>query len=618
MTTADPAVRALAAELTRLRRQLRHLSQPQLAHSSIEDGALNEYDASGQLVQTIGRQYDGTHGAVTVAGPTPPTPAGVTAEEVLGGVRVKWDGSWVQTEADAASGRPTVAPQDFRRAEIEVSTSPAFDDALAGTPSGAISSARGGEWIHVDTAGTALYARLRARTTAGKVGQPSAVAGPVTARPVESPDIAVNAITADHLAALIVLASTIVAGDPAGEHTQLDASGLAAYADDPVDGIPNEIARFGGYTSGRDPATGEITWSINEQGFAGLAGLAVADPDPSFGGLSLDDRDWSRPWGVVGYGVVPAINDWAPSTSTEIGILEIAFTLKAGRAYRLHTNGIQLSATAGDVGFIGFRQTQDGSTPSVSSPLFLQHMFAPLRADWAGMREINFFTQGSSTPGNDLPVRILMTYGAFNGSTVRFSRFTQTQLWVEDIGPRPENIGVLSTGGGSETASVTTKTTTWAASWSRSWKENLTTVSHENELYQGYSQGYDSHGIQKSACGFPDMTSELSGASIGKVELYLYAEHWWYKAGGTARIGWHGSLNLPASHPGHNNVFDIKFARNEGKWLDITSWAKTHGIQSGALRGIALGYHTTSAEYYGRVSGHLDSTKPLMRVTYTK
>jgi len=182
----------IAAAIVELRRQAG--ARGGLAHSSLEDGSINEYDR-GQLTSTIGRQFDGTHGVVVVSGPIPPTPTMPTAYGVIGGVAVDWDGLWELAAADAGFGdfveRPTVAPGDFSRVEAQICTDPAFPVGAA-IQYRSIESPRGGGVIFPLPVGPNVYARLVARTLPGKTSLPSVVAGPISALQVTADDLDVD------------------------------------------------------------------------------------------------------------------------------------------------------------------------------------------------------------------------------------------------------------------------------------------------------------------------------------------------------------------------------------------------------------------------------------------
>lgn len=186
----DAAMRALVARLARLERQVATLGRsPQLGHSSIENRAVNVYDGSGQLQAVVGRQFDGSSGTVVVAGPAPPVPSAPTVETVTSGIRVTWDGGFVQAEADRVAGRPTVATLDWARCEIQVSESSAFPDGVTTKGGRYLGSAAGGNLFVPWAAGTPLYVRARSWSYAGKFSDWSPVTGPVAAGKVGLGDV---------------------------------------------------------------------------------------------------------------------------------------------------------------------------------------------------------------------------------------------------------------------------------------------------------------------------------------------------------------------------------------------------------------------------------------------
>lgn len=139
----DPQIRRLASQLVGMDDRLRALeTTPQLTHSSIDDFGLPVYDADGNLVSRVGKQADGTWGAPPLAGPTPPTPAGISAVGGPGSVTVSWTG-----EYDRA-----VAPLDFDTLEVLI------DGVLAG----AIPNRDGGTvTISADQGSRYISARIR-------------------------------------------------------------------------------------------------------------------------------------------------------------------------------------------------------------------------------------------------------------------------------------------------------------------------------------------------------------------------------------------------------------------------------------------------------------------------
>ena len=169
MTTGatDPRVRRLAQEISGIKQRLNALSlTPQLASSSIEDGAVEAYDRDGQLTMVVGKQHDGTHAPNVVTGPTPDAPAGLTVAGGQMSVTATWDGSWT------GGG---VAPMDLARIEVHVTAAavvlpdPGFDSA---TRVGTIETAAGASLTFAAAQGEA-WVWLVARTLPGKASEPS-------------------------------------------------------------------------------------------------------------------------------------------------------------------------------------------------------------------------------------------------------------------------------------------------------------------------------------------------------------------------------------------------------------------------------------------------------------
>lgn len=99
----------LARRIIRLEREVRHMRMPQLAYSSIEDGAL-AVNINGEESMSIGRQYDGSVVAAPLVGPTPPQPAGPVVAAGVNSLRIRWGGAWASAT--------DVAPMDFNHIAV--------------------------------------------------------------------------------------------------------------------------------------------------------------------------------------------------------------------------------------------------------------------------------------------------------------------------------------------------------------------------------------------------------------------------------------------------------------------------------------------------------------------
>lgn len=166
---ADRELMKLVRRVDDLERMSLAQNLPQMANSSIEDGFVEEYTAEGTVASRIGRQEDGTHAPTTLSGPTPPTPAGITAEGGQLTASLTWDGSYSDS---------LVSMMDFSRAEVHGSTdSPDFtpDPLPASATRIATIETAGGASVTFAAASGTLYLKVIVRSLAGRWSEPSDV-----------------------------------------------------------------------------------------------------------------------------------------------------------------------------------------------------------------------------------------------------------------------------------------------------------------------------------------------------------------------------------------------------------------------------------------------------------
>ncbi|MFC3299647.1 hypothetical protein FJV46_10730 [Arthrobacter agilis] len=143
MTQQDYA--RIARRLHALERNLAGLSTPQLIHSSIENGSIDEYDEAGNLVGVVGKQFDGTHGAVAFQGPIPPAPTAATVTGAPGALSIVWDGYFAGNAA-----RPL--DLDFIRTRVadnEAMTNPVSAGTLVAAGQVVAQIAAGTYWVQL-------------------------------------------------------------------------------------------------------------------------------------------------------------------------------------------------------------------------------------------------------------------------------------------------------------------------------------------------------------------------------------------------------------------------------------------------------------------------------------
>lgn len=165
----------LAKRIWALERKVHVLStQPQLGTSGFS-GTIIEYDENGNIVSQVGLQDDGTHGAVTLDGPTPPTPSAPILTPIERGLLVEWDGTFTNA---------LVAPLDFSRVSVYVSETSGFTPTTAEMRA-SVESPQGGGSLVLPLDIVPQYVRFICWSTPGK---PSAVSEQSVATP-ESPPV---------------------------------------------------------------------------------------------------------------------------------------------------------------------------------------------------------------------------------------------------------------------------------------------------------------------------------------------------------------------------------------------------------------------------------------------
>lgn len=191
---------------------------------------------------------------------------------------------------------------------------------------------------------------------------------------------------------------------------------------------------------------------------------------------------------------------------------------------------------------------------------------------------------------------------SFNGNTLNLSK-QGTEPSPTPPPPQPDP--------------VRTYTKTWNASWWGTWwvgngNGRNSGLDKDGKVAQGKPPGVGYR--QRGAVGFPNMTSTVSGSTIKKVEVYVYAAHWYSSAGGTLQIGTHGHTSKPGTWSGGTTgVKNQKLAKPEGRWITLPSSVHA-GVKSGSVRGIQVYTSSTGSSYYGYLTG----SKTKIRVTYEK
>ena len=320
--------------------------------------------------------------------------------------------------------------------------------------------------------------------------------------------------------------------------------------------------------------------------------------------------------------------------STELGIMELNFKAKKNHVYRITCSGKLVCATANCRVEMRFRYTTDGTQPTISSaqldgnPVFAGNTTSGVNAKFETIW----------TPAQDEQVRVLVTYQNDTGNYQTYFQAGASfpfKFYVMDVGVNNDsslNDATLNTGGGTTfttgdptynpSTSKTTYKSIWNASWSKIWQGDMVRTDYLRQGYYGGTHEYSMLGFTNanSTGGETGKTiqSALSGASVNKVELYLENVHWYYYAGGIARIGHHGYSSAP-QYP----QVESGEAFNTGNWpIGVKQWVTLpsswySGFASGSYHGVTLGEDLgTDPTYYGKFNADLAHVQ--LRITYTK
>lgn len=166
-------------------------------------------------------------------------------------------------------------------------------------------------------------------------------------------------------------------------------------------------------------------------------------------------------------------------------------------------------------------------------------------------------------------------------------------------------------------------TKTWNTIWTRTYDQDgdRRSDSRGTKLYQGEYLD-EPWGIFRSLIGFDNgsIRSDLAGAEIKDVKLFLRNEHWYYHGGGTAVLGYHNHSSEPTrySHSKYDAKRQSYSDRGQAQWIDMPN-DLGEGIRDGQLKGVSLFANSESMNYYGYFYGNSDGdNQPKLKITYVK
>ena len=401
-----------------------------------------------------------------------------------------------------------------------------------------------------------------------------------------------------------------------------------------------------------DPETGVTGWQIKRDGTATFNQLVIGGPgfiidsngDAVFHSITLTADDNETAIFIHGEDIDPPLynqkargiiilstisGNSSGYTGTPIACGKITIPdFDPTRQYKLGISGLHMDRQStttidritfeaysnwdadADTGDTLFWTHQISCTSGVANDVFLNatHPFKDETPSGTDLHITLFFSSEDTSGG--------LRVGTVSGDGSR--------IWIEDIGEVVDYQDFdVSTG----TAPPSQFVKTYSANGSASYQGDDDIRSGIDECYQG--QYSSTNGNQYSVILFPYSTiaTDLTGATIDKVEVYLNNNHWYNNSGGTAVIGYHNSATTPASftYPSStDNVTQASFTYGQAKWVTVDDSIGT-AFKNGTAKGILLGKGqtaggtlSTSKTYYGYFAGNGQSGEPQLRITYTK
>jgi hypothetical protein len=487
-------------------------------------------------------------------------------------------------------------------------------------PTGKTSADVGDEWVDIDDnfvtytwSGTA-WVKNAISTSSFK---PNSL--------VVSSVAATGSITAALLESILVLTTTIVAGDPNHTHTKIRNDGVYVFSDDPTGGAPTEVIRMGtqsndffGITSSAglliltldmtgavNARTANFREDINIQGRPLLTGILADIPGGGVSGSGAQN--------IVGFTGASTIDN----VVSEVGLFEIQRAILPGRMYRISPS---VYWTASDTSTYLVLTVRDGGTaaPTVASPVVTQDFFGHAGVPgWTLCAERNrpfVFSSGGSR-------RLLLTAAAGGTGSVNIVTVgTQAPtLLVEDLGPDHGNAATVNRGGGGGTPPpppAQRYDTGWMgpAGW-RTYTGSGGQRSDTTDVVQGWDpSGFNGDGSGLWWWNLPSITG-----TVNEVWVWLQSNLTYYNSGGTGIVA---PIKNPGTYPLSGSQLSAPiqygtFPKPGSLQMNLSGWAGFFHNNQGVNRAIGISVGPgggTNEQYYIR----FDGPAARMRIVYTQ
>lgn len=406
-----------------------------------------------------------------------------------------------------------------------------------------------------------------------------------------------------------------------GQRVVIDESGIVMYGVDD-DGVEFELVRIG--PDGDNLITAGDT-SISPDGVQAPAGTF---DELAVGGEDLNTILDALPRGMRAWGTLSENSKFDSDTTKFARRAELQTTLLPDRLYRVqlssHFLDVSSSSNATVREELRYSLDQTNITTGISPESG--------RKEWTGTWIRQHVQTGNtrSVPGLEflldtegwteerhfwLMFMILPEQADRPVRVVARSDYPVT-LSVEDMGPSQP--GLLKrwndgSGTGTQDPEPTKRryTKTYNSTGYRVYDNNGSDTSgNDKDVVQGLYAGGPSRLLRKGGWLFPSWTSDLSGAKIEKVEMYVYMNHSYYTAGATVNA-------CVWSSPMRDNLTNFQqikgWKRNTGKWITIPK-AYHNGFKNGTYVGVGVKPTTSYAEQYAR----FNASGARVRITYVK
>ena len=424
---------------------------------------------------------------------------------------------------------------------------------------------------------------------------------------------------------------SINVGDPAGAHLVIDSSGpgITVYRPDGDGGLEPSTVLGGEVDQFAINKDGMVLAGISPDGGISGQSLTIASNQVTIDGENLHEKLWEYAWGYQGGFTAPTDSVPAlPAGETGRDLMNVKWQMIPGRRYEIRYRMLATITGMMDNGRfnLGFYYGVNKNPRATDSRIEDTYVFYPKGTSGTATRivEGSFLVPYSADVEQTGAVALNMrnslwnnaSYNTWSGYLGAGSRFS-----VYDVGPyRPQhttNSGVMYTAGaGSEPPAVQTYVKTYTCTWGKTWTGENPYASAGQEAWHGNS-GWQYRG----QLGYQSWASDVAGATITKVEVYLYCRYTYYPDGANIGIGVHSNASAPSGFTGAAGTTTVHFAKPEGKWVTLPS-AWYPNFANGTWRGISInpnGVYTpaTYAKICGTYegAGHVASQ---VRITYTK